>query len=423
MATTNTRYVNASNANSAGGTGITNDTSGTDRAFKTLSEWEAARAADLPGGDIIEEVICDSVDDADQIRVTVTGWTTDATRYISIKAAARSRASTKWSTTKYRMNWPSLHSTTALLFLSTDILYARISGIQFEYDVSNEDSASRIPYLLRFAPSANTSGSDIRLDGCHLRFVGTPGFTMTGNPGALGILYNPGISNSTPTPNFYVWNNIFSWEATGTWTNLVTGLRGEFRNQNVYMYNNTFKGAWSEGTSGNATGTPRIHYLKNNIFSGCTVATEGDHDNANCDYNSTNLSDLGYTAGSNDRVSQTFTFVAADDYAITGADAGARNWGVSDPGAGLFSTDIDGKTRSGTWDIGAFEYIPSGSFTRHYSNGAFQSADFVEVAGSFAAMRMFSNTTVQLGEIVEVATPPYRLYANGTYHSPQFIET
>jgi hypothetical protein len=357
MAVTNTRYVNASAANSAGGDGTTNNTSGSTRAYKTLSEWEAARAADLVAGDIIEEVFCDSVDDADTTRVDVTTtWVTDATRYIDIRAATRSRASTKWSTTKYRITTTQSLSFLSVIDFGTDIKYARVSGIQIEYSIANLNSETRSPRLLSINVTSVTDGSDIRISNCHMRMTGAAPFNpMTNN--MFGVLYAPSTVGASPTPNFYVWNNIISWEATGTFSGTtLTGLRAENRNHNMYAYNNTIVGAWGQATGGDSAGTPKDHYLKNNIFSGCTVATEGDHTNTRCDYNSTNLSDLGYTAGSNDRVSQTFTFVASDDYAITGADAGARDHGLTDPGSGLFSDDIDGKTRSGSWDIGAFEY-------------------------------------------------------------------
>lgn len=79
-------------------------------------------------------------------------------------------------------------------------------------------------------------------------------------------------------------------------------------------------------------------------------------------YNATNRSSMGYTVTGGavgDRVAQTFTFVNAGsgDYHLSSTDAGARDYGMTNPGSGAFSTDIDGETRTGSWDIGFDEYI------------------------------------------------------------------
>jgi len=44
------------------------------------------------------------------------------------------------------------------------------------------------------------------------------------------------------------------------------------------------------------------------------------------------------------------------NFHLGNSDTGAKGYGVSDPGSGLFSDDIDGETRSGSWDIGADDY-------------------------------------------------------------------
>jgi hypothetical protein len=61
--------------------------------------------------------------------------------------------------------------------------------------------------------------------------------------------------------------------------------------------------------------------------------------------------------GTGNRFSQTFTFAGAGNYHLASTDAGARGYGVSNPGSGLYSDDIDGQTRSAPWDIGADQYV------------------------------------------------------------------
>lgn len=61
--------------------------------------------------------------------------------------------------------------------------------------------------------------------------------------------------------------------------------------------------------------------------------------------------------GAGNRISQTFTFVdtATDDYHLGSSDAGAKDYGTDL--SGTFDDDIDGETRTSTWDIGADEYV------------------------------------------------------------------
>jgi hypothetical protein len=64
--------------------------------------------------------------------------------------------------------------------------------------------------------------------------------------------------------------------------------------------------------------------------------------------------------GANSRNSQTFTFVnaASYDWHLASTDAGAKDYGTDL--SGTFTTDFDGVTRSGSWDIGADEYVAAG---------------------------------------------------------------
>lgn len=68
--------------------------------------------------------------------------------------------------------------------------------------------------------------------------------------------------------------------------------------------------------------------------------------------------------GTNSRTSQTFTFVnaAGFDYHLASGDAGAKDFGtdLSADAKYAFDDDIDRVTRSGSWDIGAHEFIAAG---------------------------------------------------------------
>jgi hypothetical protein len=81
---------------------------------------------------------------------------------------------------------------------------------------------------------------------------------------------------------------------------------------------------------------------------------------------SNNASSDGTAPGTNSRTNQTFTFVDAanKDYHLAAGDAGAKDYGTSLSGS--FTIDIDGETRSGTWDIGADEYVAAAAAVIHF---------------------------------------------------------
>lgn len=83
---------------------------------------------------------------------------------------------------------------------------------------------------------------------------------------------------------------------------------------------------------------------------------------------SNNAEDDGNGApGSSSHSATTFTFVnaGADDYHLAAGDAGAQNLGATNPGAGLFTDDIDGQARGGSlWSIGMDEIVAAGAACR-----------------------------------------------------------
>jgi hypothetical protein len=55
------------------------------------------------------------------------------------------------------------------------------------------------------------------------------------------------------------------------------------------------------------------------------------------------------------------TFAAGKEFHLDSTDTTWKDQGTSDPGSGLYSDDIDGVARTGTWDIGADEYAGGAS--------------------------------------------------------------
>ncbi len=82
------RYVNTDST--ASGNGTTNATTGDNRAYASLNEWELAEQANLPFINIISHTVYCSGSIPDDTSVTILGWNTDADHTIIIKGADQS---------------------------------------------------------------------------------------------------------------------------------------------------------------------------------------------------------------------------------------------------------------------------------------------------------------------------------------------
>jgi hypothetical protein len=128
---------------------------------------------------------------------------------------------------------------------------------------------------------------------------------------------------------------------------------------------NTDAGAWAlaNAHSYNLTAANCLYGFIDNVetinglATGCTYGFIGTNTG---DYNAND--DGQGIPGANSHDGTIFTFVDAlnGDYHLAAADTGARGLGLTDPGSGLFSDDIDGQIRSGAWDIGMDQYVTAG---------------------------------------------------------------
>lgn len=109
MATIVTRYVNPGAA--AGGDGTTPALTGANCAYQSLNACITARVRNLVAADEIEQIYCDSNGPADTTSVDITGWTTDATRYIIIRTPS-TYITPEWKTDRYRLEIACSGSTT-----------------------------------------------------------------------------------------------------------------------------------------------------------------------------------------------------------------------------------------------------------------------------------------------------------------------
>jgi hypothetical protein len=306
--------------------------------YTSLSAWEAGEQGDLVAADQIRTAECYSM--SDTAAVMIDGWTTDAARYIRIYTPAAERHGGKWDSAKYRIERTLTANGQSAIDNRED--YVRIDGLQVLLDFNNGNwtGASGIYVYWSINPS-----NDIRIS----RNIIRASNQTTWSKGA-------GINLNDADAVVRIWDNvIYDFKST----NVSYGKNGILATAcaSAYVYNNTVQNC-TEGFARTAGAV----VVKNNIAQDCTDGFAGVFDGAS-DYN---LSDLASDApGANSRNSTVVTFAdkANDDFHLASGDTAAKDFGTDLSGDAYlsFSDDIDVQTRSGTWDIGADEYVSSGN--------------------------------------------------------------
>ncbi len=283
---------------------------------------------------------------ADIATVNIEEWTTSDTNYIKIwtDPGENYRHQGHWDVSKYR-----LEPSTGYAIIAREE-YVRVDGLQ----IAKSATAAAVRPM--------TSGtSEIWLSNNLIK----------GNSGDWqeGFYWAEAGSNSIGN----IYNNIFyDFSAPG-----AEAIQMNNSNITAYIYSNSL----IDNTGGiyvSAPGTTVI--AKNNIVKGSGNANAYVGTFASgTDYNATDGTDA-IGEGSNNRISQTFTFLdeANDDFHLASSDTGAKNFGTGQVSEIGFSTDIDGESRpspaGGSWDIGADErptdnvYYSVGQSTADLSN-------------------------------------------------------
>lgn len=308
MATTVTKIVDPDN--------------GTGTDYTSLSAWEAGMQKDLVSADEISVAKCRCTGGtADTTAFSINGWTTDATRYIKIwtdPSEGYRHSGTYPSGNKYRFEVTNQDG------FSICEEYVRVDGIALQLTKSN----TSVHWLIS-TQCGDTA--DNRISNFVLKGV----CSSTGS--ACGLVCWSGVQKA--------WNGIIY-----DFSNAGGACMGAYgRNTTINWYNLTIV-ACDHG----------ILSAYGNVY--CyNILSYNNVDNYDGGGGTNNLSGPSQTdaPGTSARQGVTVTFVDYDnrDLHLAAADAGAKDYGVSDPGSGLFSDDIDGVTRTGTWDIGADEYV------------------------------------------------------------------
>jgi hypothetical protein len=239
------------------------------------------------------------------------GITTDATRNLKIIATGTDRH-TNQPSTGYRLQGAAYGNCLQCCKFMT------LEGLGF-VDYSSYSHAMLI--------LSNLASGGIKINNCY--FDGA-----TNADPAISVLYD--------ALTVQLWNNTVK----GKQTFVTSASAATYSVYNNTIVNCTYGISRSAGT----------FTIKNCLFSGCTYDIGGSGGTITDTYcTTTNDNTKGLTAaGTGNRFSQTFSWNAGPPpYDLGATDAGARTYGIADPGAGLFTDDIHGLVRGAVWDCGA----------------------------------------------------------------------
>lgn len=302
----------------------------------------------LVTADVVLNIPCYYDTGADTTAAVVSGYATDATRYIKIytpnntttEANNSQRHSGKWDDSKFNL----VNSTFGAIIINNQQDYTKIIGLQIHQSATGGGESVGIKSVYY---------AGVLIDQCIIRksahIIGD-GISIAGTAAAVSV-----CSNTV---------------AYGGWE---TGFNIAGSNDNVYTV------GYNLSSHGNKFGY-RTFYAQ--FFKNCIGADSTDADFSrlsNYDVNLTNCASSDGTAddfsGSGNRASQIFSFInsGSGDFHLQASDIGAKNYGTdlsADPdGYYSFSTDMDNQARyavDSQWDIGADE---QGATNIYYSVG------------------------------------------------------
>lgn len=329
-----TRYVNTA---SSGGDGTTNNTSGATAAYASLSACIDAEAADLVTATDSLLILCDGGQDT--VAITAAHWsgfTTNSTYDITIRANTGNEATTAFDTGKYYHN-PVSNFTSSIIFDGSTSLNVTFENIQFLRDNPYQDGTQIVQV------DGSSTAAAIRFYRCHFRKTAN---ADSDNGSRFIRVFGSG------THRFV--NNIFHTTNGTTFPDAASQLIW-----NGIVYNNTIIAATASTVDMFDLSYTGSDYLKNNIL-------QNDGAGDACDAGSwagtaANLTSDATSPDGASFQSKTATFTSSSDFSLASGDTNARGNAsnlASDPQF-AFSTDIDQTTRS-AWDIGAHEFVASG---------------------------------------------------------------
>ena len=296
--------------------------------YTSLASAEAGEQGNLVSLDRQLDIECYASAAPDTTQVMFDGWTTDSTRYIRVLTPLSERHDGKWNTSKYYME----HSTTGdpggvlacreeyTIFEGLQIRNTKASPTEFNDCIYTEARITVIKCITRggyYGINVSIANSEVRNS---IAYGAVRGGYVRGFAGGSAAAYNCTFIgsqyglNTDASVNYPIAKNVYAHGGTACYSNNGGA--------NLLTKTNCMS---SDTTATNNAGGGGATNCTNNIA----------HDTNNF----TNV-----TAGS-------------EDYHIPTGSA-LKDAGVDL--SGQFTDDIDGDTRSGTWDVGADEFTAGG---------------------------------------------------------------
>lgn len=291
--------------------------------YTSLAAWVAATQGNLVTSDTVQQAEVYAFTDTSPI--TFSGWTTDATHYIRIYAAAGQGHSGYFDPTKQLL---SITNAVGIELLDTNIYF---EGLQLQLTATNSTAL--------IYDNGYTSGGMVRFTDCLLKGV------INGGSG-----YGAGVRGRSATGNSVVeLINCVIWGFYNTDypTSSSFGVDNNYSDIRLYnctLYNN---GYGVSAGSGTYKTTVVNTVSSSNKVEDFNVAA-GNYQNS-----SNNASSDGSAPGTSVLINQTLTNLAFVSTVETNAgfmDIGSASTLISaalnNPLSGVYSTDIHGRTRS-----------------------------------------------------------------------------
>lgn len=321
--------------------------------YGSLSSAEAGEQgvhSNLVSRDEIMAFECYAISGGDTSKLTISGWTTDATRYIRIytPAAERRAAATalRLDTTKYYMNVNDDDC------VENEEDFVRFEGIQFTNNSPGGDSRHLLKCNLALSAS-----NEIRISYCNFKGHGHATFKSVG--------INVDAANAVVK----VWNCLFYNFGSGSGNSRAAlGVTGT----SLTLYSCTGICAGDNVFERDSITT----MVAKNCYAGGSITSDWQGTITKTTCASEDTSADGTSPKTNIALS-TATFVnvtaTTEDYhLVTGA--GIKDFGTDTSGDAApfnFTDDIDEVARTGTWDIGADEFAGAAGLTAAQMAGIF----------------------------------------------------
>lgn len=327
----------------ASGDGTTNTDSSGDNthAYDSLSAAEAGEQADLVAAGDTLRIVCSvgSGSAADTTRVTFASanWTTAAANYVTMESASGEEATAEWNTANSRMSVSEAFN--SILDLQ---IFSRIRNFQLE-NTANADQTRGI----NLDAATPATALDWEIESCHIRHTGT----VTTTVASFGIQPFGDFALSIK-----IWNTFIS--------GFYRGIRSRFNStvgttQEIYNLTCVEQGQYCINLDGwnNSNNVCKMRNLNLEAAIGAVADYLSPLSSARVE---TDILTADTSSPTSDG-SKTFTFVSGTDF-TNASDSDAVDAGTdlsSDPDL-AFSADLNGITITGTWDVGAAQFVSAG---------------------------------------------------------------